>query len=133
MDAQSWYLGYVVVYFAVMFSIGIYYFFKVKNTDDYLIGGWNMGFWPIVGTVISTWCGASVFIGTVGLGFTVGASGYVRFSFASVLFTLILILIFGRALRRQRLYTLADLFGQRYGATVSISAEIGRASCRERV
>lgn len=120
MDAQSWYLGYVVVYFTVMFSIGIYYFFKVKNADDYLIGGWNMGFWPIVGTVISTWCGASVFIGTVGLGFTVGASGYVRFSFASVLFTLILILIFGRALRRQRLYTLADLFGQRYGATVGI-------------
>ena len=120
MSAQSWYLGYVVVYFAIMFGIGIYYFFKVKSADDYLIGGWNMGFWPIVGTVISTWCGASVFIGTVGLGFTVGASGYVRFSFASVLFTLILILIFGRALRRQRLYTLADLFGQRYGAMVGI-------------
>ena len=63
-----------------------------------------MGFWPIVGTVISTWCGASVFIGTVGLGFTVGASGYVRFSFASVLFTLILILIFSRTLRRQKIH-----------------------------
>ena len=37
MDAQSWYLGYVVVYFAVMFSIGIYYFFKVKNAN-YQIG-----------------------------------------------------------------------------------------------
>lgn len=116
----GWYLGYVIVYFLAMFSIGFYYFLKVKSADDYLIGGWSMGFWPIVGTVISTWCGASVFIGTVGLGFTVGLSGYVRFSFASILFTLILILVFGRALRRQRLYTLADLFGQRFGATVGI-------------
>lgn len=116
----GWYLGYVVVYFLAMFGIGFYYFLKVKTADDYLIGGWNMGFWPIVGTVISTWCGASVFIGTVGLGFTVGLSGYLRFSAASVTFTLILILAFGRALRRQRLYTLADLFGQRYGAKVGI-------------
>ena len=103
-----------------MFGIGFYYFLKVKNADDYLIGGWSMGFWPIVGTVISTWCGASVFIGTVGLGFQVGASGYIRFSLASVIFTLILILAFGRALRRQRLYTLADLFGQRFGVRAGI-------------
>lgn len=117
---MGWYLGYFIVYFLIMFGIGFYYFLKVKNADDYLIGGWNMGFWPIVGTVISTWCGASVFIGTVGLGFQVGASGYIRFSLASVFFSLVLILAFGRALRRQRLYTLADLFGQRFGARVGI-------------
>lgn len=69
---MGWYLGYIIVYFLIMFGIGFYYFLKVKNADDYLIGGWSMGFWPIVGTVISTWCGASVFIGTVGLGFQVG-------------------------------------------------------------
>lgn len=117
---MGWYLAYFIVYFAAMFGIGFYYFLKVKNADDYLIGGWNMGFWPIVGTVISTWCGASVFIGSVGLGFTVGASGYIRFSLASVIFTLILLLVFGKALRRQRLYTLADLFGSRFGPTVGI-------------
>ena len=117
---MGWYLGYIIVYFLIMFGIGFYYFLKVKNADDYLIGGWSMGFWPIVGTVISTWCGASVFIGTVGLGFQVGASGYIRFSLASVIFTLILILAFGRALRRQRLYTLADLFGQRFGVRAGI-------------
>ncbi len=117
---MGWYLGYIIVYFLIMFGIGFYYFLKVKSADDYLIGGWGMGFWPIVGTVISTWCGASVFIGTVGLGFQVGASGYIRFSLASVIFTLILILAFGRALRRQRLYTLADLFGQRFGVRVGI-------------
>ncbi|MDE6733863.1 MAG: sodium:solute symporter family protein [Desulfovibrio sp.] len=117
---MSWYLAYFIVYFAIMFGIGFYYFKKVKSANDYLIGGWSMGFWPIVGTVISTWCGASVFIGTVGLGFTVGASAYIRFSLASILFTLILLLVFAKALRRQRLYTLADLFGTRFGPSVGV-------------
>lgn len=107
-----------------MFGIGFYYFIKVKSSDDYLIGGWNMGFWPIVGTVISTWCGASVFIGTVGLAFNVGLSAYLRFSFASIFFTLLLIIVFGKCLRRQRLYTLADLFGQRFGPKVGIIPSI---------
>lgn len=123
-EGFSWYLSYIVVYFAIMFGIGFYYFMKVKSADDYLIGGWNMGFWPIVGTVISTWCGASVFIGTVGLAFNVGMSAYLRFSFASIFFTLLLIIVFGKCLRRQRLYTLADLFGQRFGPKVGIIPSI---------
>ena len=123
-EGFSWYLSYIVVYFAIMFGIGFYYFMKVKSADDYLIGGWNMGFWPIVGTVISTWCGASVFIGTVGLAFNVGMSAYLRFSFASIFFTLLLIIGFGKCLRRQRLYTLADLFGQRFGPKVGIIPSI---------
>ena len=57
---MGWYLAYIIVYFCIMFGIGFYYFTKVKNADDYLIAGWNMGFWPIVGTIISTWCGAAV-------------------------------------------------------------------------
>ncbi len=124
MSGTGWYLSYIVVYFTFMFAIGIYYFTKVKSADDYLIGGWNMGFWPIVGTVISTWCGASVFIGTVGLGFNFGLSAFFRFSLGAVIFTLILVIVFGKRLRAQKLYTLADLFGQRYGVTVGILPSI---------
>lgn len=119
-----WYLSYIVVYFLFMFGIGFYYFLQVKSADDYLIGGWNMGFWPIVGTVISTWCGASIFIGSVGLAFNYGISAYFKFSIAGLIFTFILITAFGKCLRRQKLYTLADLFGQRYGAKVGILPSI---------
>lgn len=123
-NGTAWYLGYIIVYFAIMFGIGFYYFTKVKNADDYLIGGWSMGFWSIVGTVISTWCGASIFIGTVSLAFIYGFSAYLRFAFAGLFFTFLLILFFGRRLRRQKLYTLADLFGQRFGAKVGIIPSI---------
>ena len=117
---MGWYLGSFILYFLALFGMGIHYYRKVRTASEYLIGGWNMGFWPIVGTVISTWCGASIFIGSVGMGFTVGASGYVRFSLACVIFSLILLLVFARALRRQKLYTLADLFGTRFGVAVGV-------------
>ena len=31
---MGWYLGYIIVYFLIMFGIGFYYFLKVKNADD---------------------------------------------------------------------------------------------------
>lgn len=115
-----WYLGYIVAYFAIMFGIGFYYFRKVKTADDYLIGGWNMGFWPIVGTIISTFCGAAVFIGWVGMGYNVGISGYIKFALMAVIFSIILIQVFAGPLRRQKLYTMADLFSERFGSKVGI-------------
>ncbi|MCG3419453.1 sodium:solute symporter family protein [Oceanobacillus jordanicus] len=121
---MTWYLSYIVIYFILMFSMGVYYFFKVKTYDDYLIGGWNTGFWPIVGTIISTWCGAAVFIGWVGMGFTVGLSGFFKFALPGILFCLLLIVAFAGPLRRQRLYTLADLFGERFGGKSGIIPSI---------
>jgi len=103
-----------------MFAIGAYYFTKVKDADSYLIAGWNMNFWSIVGTTISTNIGAAVFIGWVGMGFTVGMSGYFKFALPAYLTSILLILVFSKPLRRQRLYTMADLFGERFGSKIGI-------------
>lgn len=103
-----------------MFILGTYYFMKVKSSKDYLIAGWNMGFWSIVGTIVSTFCGAAVFIGWVGMGFSVGISGYFQFALPAVLFSVFLILVFAKPLRRQRLFTLADLFSERFGTRTGI-------------
>ena len=115
-----WYTSYTIIYFLFMFAVGVYFFTKVKTSDAYLIAGWNMGFWNITGTIISTNCGAAVFIGWVGMGFTVGMSGYFKFAFPAVLTSMILVYFFSKPLRRQRLYTLADLFGERFGPRVGI-------------
>ncbi|MBP1971290.1 SSS family solute:Na+ symporter [Virgibacillus natechei] len=117
---MAWYLTYILLYFIIMFVMGFYYFFRIKTYDEYLIGSWNTGFWPIVGTIISTWCGAAVFIGWVGMGFTVGLSGFFKFALPGVLFSLLLIIAFAGPLRRQRLYTIADLFGERFGGRAGI-------------
>ncbi|SES87835.1 solute:Na+ symporter, SSS family [Oceanobacillus limi] len=121
---MTWYLSYILVYFILMFAMGFYYFFKVKTYDEYLIGSWNTGFWKITGTIVSTWCGAAVFIGWVGMGFTVGLSGFFKFALPGILFCLLLIVAFAGPLRRQRLYTLADLFGERFGGRAGIIPSI---------
>ncbi|HLR29849.1 MAG TPA: sodium:solute symporter family protein [Paenalcaligenes sp.] len=121
---MSWYLGYVVVYFLFMFSVGFYYFTKIKTYDGYLIANWGMSFWNITGTIISTWCGAAVFIGWLGMGFTVGLSGFFKFPLPGIFFCLILIWLFSKPLRRQKLYTLADLFSERFGRATGIFPSI---------
>ncbi|SOC44841.1 sodium:solute symporter family protein [Salinicoccus kekensis] len=117
---MAWYIGYFVIYFIFMLGIAFWYFRRIETYEDYLISGWNTGFWKITGTVISTFCGAAVFIGWMGLGFTVGLSGYWKFAFVAILFSLILILGFAKPLRRQRLITLADLFTVRFGGSAGI-------------
>ncbi|MFD1037565.1 sodium:solute symporter [Virgibacillus byunsanensis] len=121
---MSWYLIYFIIYFGFLFGMGFWYFFRVKSSDDYLIAGWSMGFWPIVGTIISTFCGAAVFIGWVGMGFTIGMSGFFKFALPAYIFTLILIVLFAKPLRRQKLYTLADLFSERFGSKIGIFPSI---------
>lgn len=117
---MAWYASYIIVYFLFMFAMGIYYFFKIKTYDAYLIGSWSVGYWPIVGTIISTWCGAAVFIGWVGMGFSVGLSGFFKFALPGIAFSILLILLFAAPLRRQKLYTLADLFSERFGGKSGI-------------
>ena len=121
---MTWYLTYTVTYFLLMFGIGFYYFLRIKTVDDYLIAGWSMGFWNITGTIVSTNCGAAVFIGWVGMGFTVGMSGYFKFAFPAVVTSMLLVWFFSKPLRRQRLYTLADLFSERFGPRVGILPSI---------
>jgi|SRR5690625_1029563 len=121
---MGWYLGYTIIYFVLMFAVGFYYFTKVKTSDDYLIAGWNMGFWSIVGTKLSTSFGAAVFIGWVGMGFTVGLSGYFKFTLPTAIAGLLLIIFFAKSLRRQKLYTIADLFSERFGNATGIIPSI---------
>lgn len=120
MTYVPWYLSYMIIYVVFMYVFGFYYFKRVKTSDNYLIANWNMGFWPIVGTIISTCCGAAVFIGWVGMGFTVGLSGYFQFALPAFLFSIVLVYFFAKPLRRQKLITLADLFIERFGKTTGI-------------
>ena len=69
------YAVFLCVYFAFMIGVGFYHARRIDSVDDYLVCGWNVGFWRIVGTTIATWCGAAAFIGFMGMGFSTGISG----------------------------------------------------------
>lgn len=99
----------------VMLIVGIYHYRRIAGVDEYLVSSWNVGFWPMVGTILATWVGAAAFIGGVGLGYEFGISGFTRFTLPAVFVSLLLCVAFAARIRRAKLYTLPDLFDERFG------------------
>lgn len=58
-----------------MIGVGYYFFRKNTDTEDYYVGGRNMGSWHIGLSVVATDVGGGFSIGLGGLGFLLGLSG----------------------------------------------------------
>lgn len=64
-----------IAYFLAMVGIGIYFYRKNKTSDDYYVGGRQMGSVHIGLSVVATDVGGGFSIGLGGLGFLMGISG----------------------------------------------------------
>ena len=64
-----------LAYMIAMLAIGFFYHQKNNKTDDYYVGGRNMGAWHIGLSVVATDVGGGFSIGLGGLGFAIGLSG----------------------------------------------------------
>ncbi|TDD95937.1 sodium:solute symporter family protein [Flavobacterium cellulosilyticum] len=64
-----------VVYMLAMLGVGLYFFKKNKNAEDFYVSGRNMSSWHIGLSVVATDVGGGFSIGLGGLGFTMGISG----------------------------------------------------------
>lgn len=124
---MGWYLFWIASFVVVMYAIGVYHYRHIEDSDEYLVSSWNVGFWPIVGTVVATWTGSAAFVGSVGLGYSFGISGFTRFTLAAVLVSILLCLIFATRIRRTKLYTLPDVFDERFGKPTGILPAILQA------
>lgn len=112
---MGWYLFWIGLFTIIMFAIGVHHYRRISDADEYLVSSWNVGFWPIAGTILATWVGSAAFVGGVGLGYEFGISGFTRFGLPATLFSLLLCVAFASRLRRTQLYTLPDLFDERFG------------------
>lgn len=64
-----------IVYFLAMLGIGFFFFRQNQNSDDYYVGGRDMGSLHIGLSVVATDVGGGFSIGLGGLGFLMGISG----------------------------------------------------------
>lgn len=64
-----------ILYFLIILGIGGYFYFKNKGTDEYYIGGRDMGYSHVGLSVVATDVGGGFSIGLGGLGFVMGISG----------------------------------------------------------
>ncbi|MFN2380703.1 MAG: sodium/glucose cotransporter, partial [Bacteroidales bacterium] len=61
-----------IAYFTAMLGVGVYFFRRNKNLEDYYIGGRSLGSWHIGLSVVATDVGGGFSIGLGGLGYMIG-------------------------------------------------------------
>lgn len=120
MNTTTVYAIFLASYFACMLAIGVYHALRIRSVDEYLIAGWSVGFWKIVGTSVATSCGAATFIGFVGWGYAEGISALFVWVLPGTIFGFTLPLIFARTIRRLKLYTIPDVFVLRFGRRAAL-------------
>ncbi len=116
-----------VVYFLAMLSIGVLFYIKNKNVDDYYVGGRSMGSWHIGLSVVATDVGGGFSIGLGGLGFAIGLSGsWMLFSglIGAWLSAVILIPTITKLSKRFKFFTFPQIFSHFYNNKVALVAGV---------
>ncbi|MDD1689231.1 MAG: sodium:solute symporter family protein [Methanoregula sp.] len=72
MEADWVTVGVVGLYFIAMLGIGAWASKKIKNTEDYLVAGRQLGFWVFILLMIGTVCSGMSLLGVSGLGYKAG-------------------------------------------------------------
>ena len=72
MEADWITIGVVGLYFILMLGIGAWASKKIKNTEDYLVAGRQLGFWVFILLMIGTVCSGMSLLGVSGLGYKAG-------------------------------------------------------------
>ncbi len=105
----------LVVYFAIVFAIGIYHSLRERNTKDYFLAGGNVGWVAIGFSLFATNISSEHFIGLAGSGASTGfAVGCYEWSASFCLF--ILGWLFVPHYLKSKVYTMPEFLERRFGS-----------------
>ena len=116
-----------ILYFGAMLGIGVYFFRKNRNEEDYYVGGRSLGKWHIGLSVVATDVGGGFSIGLGGLGFAIGLSGsWMLFTglIGAWLSAIFLIPIVSKLSGKHKLFTFPELLKHYYNNKVALVAGI---------
>lgn len=116
---MNWWLIWIVAFLILLFTVSIISFKKIKTADDFVMADFNLGFFPICGSVIATVTGSAALIGGAGKGFEMGVSYFIT-AISFSLFTIVFVSILGTTIRKLKLYTIPDLFTRRFGKMAAL-------------
>lgn len=116
-----------ILYFAAMLGVGIYFFRKNKDVEDYYVGGRSMSAWHIGLSVVATDVGGGFSIGLGGLGFTIGIAGsWMLFTglVGAWLSAVVLIPVISKLSCKHKFFTFPQIFEHFYNQKVALVAGI---------
>lgn len=111
-------LGCILAYVGLQLLIAFWFSRRSQNEEDYLLAGRSLGPWMTTFAVFATWFGAETCIGAAGEAYDRGLSGVIADPFGYTVGIVLMGLFFAAALWKRGLFTLADLFRDRYGGGV---------------
>lgn len=101
---------------------------KVKNSDDYSVGGRKYGVPMVTGTILGTIIGGSSTVGTAQMAFAKGITAW-WVTLGAGIALIIMAFFYAKPLRRSRLTTVSQFlthcFGKKAGAASSITVSLG--------
>ncbi|MBN2697920.1 MAG: sodium:solute symporter family protein [Bacteroidales bacterium] len=116
-----------IIYFLLMLGVGVYFFRKNKNVEDYYVGGRSLGSWHIGLSVVATDVGGGFSIGLGGLGYMIGLSGsWMLFTglVGAWLSAVLLIPVISKLSDRHEFFTFPQVFEHYYNGKVALIAGI---------
>ncbi|NIK11782.1 sodium:solute symporter family transporter [Alkalibacillus almallahensis] len=116
---MSWYLIWLIVFLTGIMGLGFYYSRRIKSSDDYTMANFSLGFFPISGSIIATSMGSAAVIGAAGEGFQVGTAWFLT-TLPVAGFSILLVFLLGKTIRKLKLYTIPDLFVRRFGKAAGL-------------
>lgn len=116
-----------VIYFTAMLGVGVYFFRKNKNVEDYYVGGRSMSSWHIGLSVVATDVGGGFSIGLGGLGYMLGLAGsWMLFTglIGAWLSAVVMIPKISKLSTKHKFFTFPEVFEHFYNSKVAFIAGV---------
>lgn len=116
-----------ICYFLTMLGVGVYFFKKNKNIEEYYVGGRSLGSWHIGLSVVATDVGGGFSIGLGGLGYLIGLAGsWMLFTglIGAWLSAVVLIPLISKLSAKHKFFTFPQVFEYFYNGRVAMIAGI---------
>ncbi len=110
----------VAAYFAVILFVGIWFGRKEKSTSDFFVGGRNISWLPVLGSIVATEVSAATFLNLPGVGFT-GNMTYLQMTIGSVLARFMIASVFLTAFYAANCYSIYQYLSERFGRRTQLA------------
>jgi SSS family solute:Na+ symporter len=106
----------IVVYFALILTIGLRVGRRENTLHDFALGGRRLPWWAVMASIIAAETSAATFLGAPGEGYEKRTLGYVQLIIGLILGRVLVGYFFLRPYYQYKVYTVYDYLGVRFGS-----------------
>jgi SSS family transporter len=105
----------ILLYFAVIITIGLYMGRRENSLHDFALGGRRVPWWAVMASIIAAETSAATFLGAPGEGYQKKSLAYVQLIIGLIIGRVLVGYVFLKPYYRYKVYTVYDYLGIRFG------------------